>query len=425
MGRTLVLAWCVIWLAWMTKDVAAQSEDGFFRFEGKHLHLTTDIDDSKQMETIVSSFDAAVPQWFAFWGRAADDAQYFHVDGFVMENEARFRDNGLLPRHIGQFPFGTADGPRFWIHRQPSEYYTRHLALHEGVHVMMFRTFDGAGSSWFMEGTAEMLSVHSGEGLKTVVNRVPIDRAAVPEWGRFKLIAERRAEGKVPNLKTVMRYPQRLNGSVEAYSWSWAAVMMLSQYPETRDAVLKAAKRGRESGPGFTKGIYNDLRSIWPIIEARWAMMNLELDYGFDWSRESIRLSTDDPRWTGKAMQVELDAASGWQSVGAYFPSGAKLEINVAGDVQLAQTIRPWISLPDGISIRHHRGHRIGKVIACVLPIQQADAKTISLPEIVPVGSSGSLSIDRPSWVLLRVNEAGDKLGDNTGNYRVTVAPLR
>ena len=64
-----------------------------------------------------------------------------------MRNEATFRSHGLIPIQVPDFNFGYALNQQIWIKAQPSEYYTRHLVLHEGVHAYMFDAFGGAEST--------------------------------------------------------------------------------------------------------------------------------------------------------------------------------------------------------------------------------------------------------------------------------------
>ena len=51
-------------------------------------------------------------------------------------------------------------GREFWLFDQPTDYYVRHLLLHEGTHVFMVSFLGGCGPGWYMEGTAELLGTH-------------------------------------------------------------------------------------------------------------------------------------------------------------------------------------------------------------------------------------------------------------------------
>lgn len=409
-------------------DCKAQSAtaDGLFRHTGNHIRLVTDIDDASQMDTIVATFDAAVPQWVSFWRLEPDAADDWVVDAYVMRNDQPFRDKGLLPRSLAEFPYGIADGNRVWVREQADDYYTRHLVLHEGVHALMYEQFGGAGPTWFMEGTAELLSVHSGVGSGVVIGQVPRNRESVPGWGRFKILSQRRDDGEVKTIEDVMRLPHRLRGDVESYGWSWAAVMMLAQYAEYRDALVDAATRdGRDQSNDFTRRLYAKLVRQWPVVRARWALMNLELDYGFRWDRESIDIAVDDPLYDGSEIQTTLHADRGWQSTGYRFPASSVVRIAAQGDVVLADTTRPWVALPDGITMRHVRGRPLGQVIACLVPTDIRDTGSATLPTIVTVGDDATIRMDRASWLFLRVNDSVDQLTDNQGHFEIRITPAR
>ena len=129
---------------------------------------------------------------------------------YVIRNKATFLKAGLIPDSVPDFPFGYALGQQIFVMEQDSLYYTRHLLLHESVHALMFKHFGGAGPSWFMEGSAEMLSVHRLTGSDTQINQPPADRSSVPYWGRYKLMSERRKASGIPSLNSVIEYPRCL-----------------------------------------------------------------------------------------------------------------------------------------------------------------------------------------------------------------------
>jgi hypothetical protein len=334
---------------------------------------------------------------------------------------------------VPEFPFGYALGNQVFVLAQQSDYYTRHLLLHEGIHSLAFFHFGGAGPTWFREGTAELLATHSGKNAATRINVIPESREAVPYWGRFKLMNELRAKAVVPTLDAVMAYQPDLRGDVESYGWSWAAAMLLSTYPEYRDAMRRAAARGRNEGPGFNRKLRQDLRTDWPILAARWRLMCHDLDYGFDWSREQVTLSARDPKWDGKPIRMEVSASRGWQSTGVRIPGRAKLRVSASGRVTLARTSKPWISEPAGITYQYHRGRPLGQLLLAVLPnAHDAEATTIkplavraigldAVQDQTSAGQEARLQIDAYSWLLFRVNDHVGDLGDNTGAYQVTI----
>ncbi len=221
----------------------------------------------------------------------------------------------------------------------------------------------------------------------------------------------------------MLRYQPDLKGDVGVYGWSWAATMILHAYPEYRDTFFAAAKNGRTVGPGFNRQIQRSLHDQWPILAARWRVMCHDLDYGFDWSREKVDLSIQDPIWDGRTIPLSIAADRGWQSAGYRIPRGVKLRLRAGGEVTLASTTRPWTSHPQGITFQYHRGRPLGQLMACLLPNAIDDeAETISPLSIQAVTSETLIDVPQYSWLLLRVNDDIGQLGDNQGAYEVELS---
>ena len=387
---------------------------------GQHIRLLTDLESAAEAESLVASFDAAVPQWAAFWQLPADAVAGWKVEACVMREASLFRSRGLLPDHIPNFPFGYAYNDSVWVLAQPSEYYTRHLLLHEGVHSLAFSQFGGAGPTWFMEGSAELLATHQGIADKIQVNRIPPDRESAPYWGRFKLIKQLRQEQKVPSLEAVMRYAPSLSGNVATYGWSWAASMLLSEYPEYRDAFIDAARNGKLKPPRFNRDLYQRIsQKQWPVLAARWRVMCRDLDYGFDWSRERLAISVDDPLRDSGSVQMTIAADRGWQSAGIRVPPGTRIDVEAAGQIVLDTEPKPWISHPTGVTIQYHRGRPLGQLLACVLPNASGGSERLESLDVVAINHKATLLIDQYSWVLFRVNDAVGDLENNSGAFEV------
>jgi hypothetical protein len=392
------------------------------RRSGRHIELVTDLESAVEAENLVASFDAAVPQWAEFWQLEPDAVAGWKVAAFVIRNRSLFRQQGLIPDHIPKFPFGYASGNSVWVLAQPSEYYTRHLLLHEGVHSLAFSQFGGAGPTWFMEGSAELLATHSGQAASTQINQIPQNRESAPYWGRFKLMTQLRHKGDVPTIESVMRYPPSLSGNVATYSWSWAAAMLMSVYPSYRPALLAAARNGKQTGPGFNRQFYRQIsQTKWPVVAARWRIMCHDLDYGFEWSRETVAISEEDPLWDGKLLEMTVPANRGWQSAGVRFAPGTRVAVRGSGQIVLDSEPKPWISHPAGVTIGYHRGRPLGQLLACVLP-NAADGDHVLPLEVVAVGEEATLSIDQHSWLLLRVNDHVGDLGNNSGVFNVKIS---
>ncbi len=395
------------------------------QLSGKHITLTTDIDDASQRNDLVVSFDAAVPQWSSFWGLPDAALQGFHVRAFVMENKQAFGLAGHIPVSVPNFPYGYALQDRVWVVAQKSEYYTRHLLLHEGVHALAFDQFGGTGPSWFMEGTAEMLSVHSAQGDRTVINQVPVDRDAVPYWGRFKVMDQSRQQDAIPSLAHVLGYPRDLQSDVESYGWSWAAVMLLDRYQDTRPALIAAANNGKRSSAIFNNDLRRELQRDWPLVKARWQLMCHELDYGFDWDRERVDLSMNDQVWDGGDLHVQVKADRGWQSIGVRLQAGTKINVVPNGECTLANEPKPWKSHPSGVTVRYHGGRPLGQLLGCMVTDSSDDAKKLTPLKVAPITRASQVPIKQDCWLLFRVNDALGELADNRGSYEVMITQAK
>ncbi|WP_182864653.1 hypothetical protein [Stieleria mannarensis] len=388
--------------------------------EGKHIVLKSDSGSRESLLELVDAFDAAVPQWERFWQLTPGALDRWRVDAFVMSDPQRFRDSGDLPPDL-RFPFGYAIDSNIWALRQKSDYYTRHLLLHEGVHALAIELFDGTGPSWFAEGLAEMLGVHHGTGKQVLVNVVPESRQAVPYWGRFKLLSQRREEHRIPTLDAVLQYPPDLKSDVESYGWSWVAAMLLTEYPDYRPAVLAEARNGSVRTVAFTSAFKRRLARQWPIVQARWRILTHTIDYGFDWSRERIDLAMSDKLWRGNTLENTIAADQGWQSVGVRFAPGMRVKISAEGRCSLDDDPKPWISEPPGVTIHYANERPIGQLLVCVLPNKTDEAQQLDPLMIQSVESDVELVIDKHCWLLFRVNDHLDDLGNNRGGYGVSI----
>lgn len=423
--------------------------------EGAHLRLTSDVADEPLLKDLVASFDAAVPQWLAFWGVPAKRASDWKITGYLMRNTDTFRRSGTLPASIPSFKNGFATGTTIWVKFQGSNYYNRHLILHEGVHALAIELFGGNGPSWYMEGTAELLATHRDHPIEPLepaagllaqainpfrINELPTHRDESPMWGRYRIVRQRRQAGTLPTLASVLKLPTDLAGDVDSYTWCWAAAMMLTAYPDTREAFLSAAKQGRDQSPAFTTRFFREISGQWPAIRGRWRVWLDDLQYGFDPKRSLVNLSTKDPRYDGRPLTLDIDAGRGWQSAGAWFSKGTLrvqtegqcvivAKENLENDTEAPVMVRDWVSTPNGITVHYHRGYPIGQLQCCALPIPSSEDKEVKRLEIESLSSASgqTIRIDEPSWLLFRIHDAPGENGryqraDNRDGYRVRLA---
>lgn len=414
----------VCWSIWGEAAPAGANE--LRRLDGRYLRLTTDLPEAAvSQETLavwIQTFDAAVPQWCEFWGEPVDRVDQWRLDTYVMADKERFRREGMIPPTVPDFPHGFQSGEQAWVVYQPSDYYTRHLLLHEGCHGLAAHLFGGGGPPWFMEGTAEMLATHRGVGNQVEVGVIPPSRDETPYWGRFKLLDTRRSEGKSLALQSVLRYSDTAHRQVEPYAWTWAAAQLFASTAETRQPFIEMARQGRDGSPQFTRDFVNRLGDQWQLAQVRWRILLDEFDYGYDLQRNTVGLSPQTAKWNGDELTVNVAADRGWQSIGPWIPAGTSVQIEAGGRVILGETTRPWVSEPGGVTIRYHRGRPLGTLLATVVPRsvdnQSAQVKPL---EVTAIGVAGEVYCAEDSWLLLRVGDDPAELDDNRGSYQVRI----
>ncbi len=404
-------------------DAAAAGDTAMVVRSGQYITVTSDVLTANEADELIAAFGAAAKQWAEFWKLPQGALDQWHTKACVIKDKQRFVAAGLIPQQVPDFKFGYALDNRIWVMHQESTYYTRHLLLHEGVHSLAFGHFGGAGPSWFMEGTAELLSVHTGSGAQTKINQIPPNREAVPFWGRFKLMSANRKDSEVPSLETVMSYPADLQADVKSYGWSWAAAMLFSAYPDYRGAFDAAAKDGQESDAVFNAKLKQRLAANWPVVQARWRLMCHDLDYGFDWSRETVQLSMADQLWDGDPINLTVKADRGWQSIGVRLKPGMTLHITPSGQCIVATDPKPWVSEPAGVTLHYDRGRPRGQLLACLVPNSPGNGENLKPLAIAPITRAMKIPIKQHCWMLFRINDAPDGLADNTGGYSLKIKP--
>lgn len=421
-GWTLTLLWWG-WLVTTNAVITLAADTANLRIkEGRYVRLYSDIEDADDtLQTYVDSFDRAMPQWLAHWNQNTDSLDGWRVNAYLMRDRAEFERRGLIPANLPPFQNGYSQGNRIWVNEQPSEYYTLHLLLHEGCHALASQLFGGAGPPWYMEGTAEYLATHHGEGDAIRVAIIPASREASPYWGRIGLICDRRAEAKVPSIETVMRYGDTAHRDVEPYAWSWASAVLMEMYPEYRLAYREAATLGHDATPQFTRQLYAKLKPIWPALSARWTLLCNDMDYGFDQTASAVSLPAASQSIT-RPLAIDIAANRGWQAVPGMVKRGQRFDISCTGRFQLRDG-DAWVSEPNGVTINYYRGRPLGQVIACVVGDHAQTQSTLPSLTTFEIGERAEITCPRDGWLLLKINDAPGDLANNHGTIHVNVLP--
>jgi len=423
----MIHATCVLLLSTLFGAASLRADEVELTIvEGKYIRLATDLPPSDDFQNYVQAFDQAVTLWVAYWNRDLASVDGWRVTGYLMSDKEAFVRRGLIPSSLPDFLHGYQSGDKLWVVYQPSSFYTLHLILHEGSHSLAHRLFGGAGPPWFMEGTAEFLATHettSEDNLAGLrIGVIPASREVSPYWGRIGLIADRRQEGKVPSIETVMRYGDTAHRDVEPYAWSWAAAVLMEMYPEYQKPFRAAALQGRDTSPEFTRQFFQSLRKQWPVLSARWQLLCHDLEYGFDRDANRVTLPDTLPLFAGSPLTMKLSANQGWQSTPAMIRAGQSVMIEAEGRFQLRRD-ESWVSEADGVTITYHRGQPLGKLVACVVSRMPSATRYSPKLEIVDIGAKGEITSPTDGWLMFKVNENPADIADNQGTLQLKLHP--
>ncbi|MFT5524767.1 MAG: hypothetical protein ACI9HK_002729 [Pirellulaceae bacterium] len=412
---------CVIALAAFVAGLASESlaqlpgisEDkmqafGIRKIESKHLILYTDIPPAASVDELPKVFDLAVPQW----------CDYFKTD--MGKASSWFGRAGAIPGDLPPFLNGYARDSEIWVYEQPSDYYRRHLLLHEGTHAFMVWRYAAVGPPWYMEGTAEYFGTHQWENGELQLGYLPVSKEQTPDWGRIRILKDEVEANRAMSLIGIMKYDSQAHLRNEPYAWCWAISSFFQNHPKTRKHFESLREQCDLSNNEFNTSFYSKLKTEWEDLEEQWQLFYSQMEYGYDLQREIIvRKSAQVPPSTGASATIAADR--GWQSTGIRLESGATYEITATGRYQIAGDPKIWWSEPGGVTIDYYRGRPVGQLVGALrddqTPLQRLTPlikpQSIGLGRVIRPRSSGTL--------YLRINESAAALHDNSGELTVRV----
>ena len=434
------VACCVMLLSLATRQLSAADPQpiderraesaGIRKLTSKHLVLFTDAPSTPAIDRLPAEFDQAVAQWAAYFGIDPAKTANWQARAFLVADGRRFAALGLLPAGREEFENGITIGSQMWLRDQPTDYYRRHLLLHEGTHAFMNEFLGGSGPGWYMEGMAELLGTHrldpkTGE---LTLNVMPKSRDEVPMLGRIKLIHDARAAGRPLTLPAVMQLDGSQQLGVEAYAWCWAAAKLLDSHPRYRERFREL--RASVKDPDFNNIVRKKFQNDWADLNAEWEAYIAALDYGFDYDRMAIDFKSHAQLNAGREYLVSVAADRGWQSSGVKLEAGKSYEITATGRYQIAAdhadgVAKPWLCEPGGVTIDYHDGKPLGVLLGAVDSRDKPTAganPTFANP--VVIGLRATIKPAASGMLYLRVNDSAASLSDNQGSLNVVVRPL-
>ncbi len=391
---------------------------GIRKLSGKRIDIYTDLPANAEVDRLPEVFEQAFPQWCAYFHVDPQAAADWRMRGFLMKDKSRFQRAGLLPDSLPEFAHGFSWNYDLWLNEQPSDYYRRHLLLHEGTHSFMSTRLGSCGPRWFMEGVAELLATHRWQQGRLTMNYMPQSREEVPEWGRVRLIKDAFAAGRALSLRQIIDMPSAASSATEAYAWFWGVALLLDRHPRYQERFRSLIPHVRERD--FTQRFYKLFESDWQELWEEWQLLVSGMEYGYDISRVAVDFTPGRPLPEGGAT-VTIAADRGWQSSGVVLEAGAKYRLRASGRYQVANQPQIWWCEPNGVSIRYYQGRPLGLLLAAVRPNQPQYESLSALLRPTEVGLGAVLSPSQSGTLYLKINDSAAELGDNAGELKVEI----
>jgi len=394
------------------------SSAGVRQLPGKHLLLLTDLPSLPAVDELPEVFDRAFPQWCKYFGVPQARHADWRVTGCVMKDASLFRKLRLLPERVPPFDNGYSYNFDLWVVDQSTDYYRRHLLLHEGVHSFMNTLLGSCGPPWYAEGIAELLGTHRWhDGELTLGYLPPSPDETLMGWGRIKFVRDAFAARRARHLADILKYDPVTQPGPEAYGWCWAMAAFLDGHPRYQ-ARFRTLPRivGK---PDFNDRFRRLYAADWNNLTEEWQVFAADLEYGYDMKRTVIDFTP------GRALeqgggQVTVQADRGWQNSGVALKEGRTYQLRAKGRYQVADKPQIWWCEPNGVSIRYYRGHPLGILLAAVRPEVPAAGRS---PLITPttIGLAATLTPKHSGTLFFRINDSCAELDDNAGTLTVDV----
>ncbi|HEV3417089.1 MAG TPA: hypothetical protein VG056_09760 [Pirellulales bacterium] len=429
---------CLLLLAGWPRVAAADSPEpraidesrvraaGIRKLTSKRLTLYTDLPSAAVVDELPEVFDQAFPQWCAYFGVDESKLTDWHHTAYLMQDKLRFEASGLLPPSLPPFLNGYTVRHESWVNNQTtnkgqivaiSDYYRRHLLLHEGTHGFMISVLGGFGPPWYAEGMAELLGTHHWRDGRLQLDYFPTKPAEVPKLGRIELVESDVANHRGRTLAEVLAYDAHAHLKVEPYAWSWAATAFLDNHPRYRDRYHEVWRYAAERN--FNKRFAEKFADDGAQLAEEFQVFASDIAYGYDFSRTMIDFTPGKPLPTRHA-HVIVAVDRGWQNSGMMLEAGKTYHLTAAGRYQVAKEPRVWWSEPGGVSIRYFHGKPLGVLLAAVRPDHPANGDS-PLASPIMVGLGATIRPEKSGTLYLRTNLSSGEFKSAAGSLAVEI----
>jgi hypothetical protein len=394
---------------------------GINAYESKRLKLYTDID-PEIAETLPPLADQLYDALVEYFGPLPPDERKteFQVTGYLIRDEVLFREQGLL-QGLPALHHGKHVANRFWMREQQFDYYRRHLLFHEFTHCYTTFVPGDVPPVWYMEGIAEIFGTHRLNDDGTVEFRIlPTKDEDVAGWGRIESVRKDCAEGRGLTVRGVYELPHDAFFKPQAYAWSWAFSHFLDSHPRYGE---RFRKLGRHLSDGeFGRTFHAEFGKDERDLSTEWSLYQFQVQAGYDARAAAIEFQP--AKVLADDAEATIVANRGWQDSGVRVEAGMELEVTASGRFTLADKPRPWVSEPQGISVRYFQGQPLGRLLMCLDTDPSPDSKNAHQArelDAIPVGKSAKFRAPANGRLLFRINDAWDSLDENTGAAAVVI----
>jgi hypothetical protein len=388
-------------------------------FESKRLKLLSDID-PKIAKTLPPLVDQAYVAWEEYFGKLppARDESEFQLNGYLIKDKSKFEKAGLLQGILVDEFHGGQFGYQFWMMDQATEYYRRHLLLHEATHAFMWAIPNLKVPNGYMEGMAEYFGTHQLVGDKLRMRLMPFNRSDFQGHDRLVLMRRDVKQRGIPELFDIIDWkPATFRAFNESYAWAWGLHIFLEENPRTHKRFRKLASS--LANPIAWRTFELELKPELPEIITEWNLFAADTWEGFDFQRSAIEFH--EGQWLTKPERMEIRADRSWQSSRVHVEKGMRYELVATGQFTLAEKPKPWISEADGITYRYHNGRPLGQLLATIRPAMKADDEREPMLDVKPLGNKSVFEAPRSGTLFLRLNDHPGELADNRGSVTVEI----
>jgi hypothetical protein len=396
---------------------------GLRKLTGRYIRIWTDLESSPEVDGMATLFDEAVEAWNRYFVLEEESLVKLQLTGYVMKDERRFQKAGLIPRDLPPFLHGYQRGYELWVRDQPSDYYRRHLLLHEGVHGFMNILLGATGPPWYREGMAEHLATHRRENGRLQVGVMPRSRDEVPYWGRIKIMQDQYEAGTAKMLGEIMQLGNDDFLQTDGYAWAWAAVAYLDGHPSYRHLFRQLRHHVSDHPVRFSRRLLDPMTTRLRPFDEQWQLFIINVDYGYDFVAENVRYRLGVPFVTGAPREVKVAVDRGWQSTGIRLSVGKLYRVVASGQFQLRQTPEVWWSEPGGVTLTYRRGLPLGMLLGVVRP-DEPPSDLIRLGNPMAIGRQRLIRPIESGTLYLRINDFPGEVRENVGEISVVVMEI-